>query len=145
MAEGGYTPAQIRAMTYEEVLFIYHYQNLAEDRRFSRLAGYLGVIWDLDELARASNDAQSGDTKKVFIPLSMVIRPEIMDYLKQQSGTGGSKTPYIGGGTYIPKSGEKVVSVGQLSKEEFKAMAQGLAAGAKGVMVPQDGFGKGPR
>lgn len=132
MARGPYTFEEMRNMTSKEVLFLYHYQELALKEKQQYLSNVLGVVWERDTLLRQMGSGSSSDgtpsepLKELFIPLSVAIAPNVMDFVKEQFGlSGGSvsggveKNPYIGGGEYIPKKGEVIRSMASLSKDEF--------------------------
>lgn len=123
MARGGYTPSDIREMDNDEVLFLYHYQNRAEDRRFEKLGSYLGVLWDLEEVANPSQSSADQSTK-LFFPLSTVIKPELMDFVKKKANsiTTTVHNSIIGGGDYVKGANEKIIPMSTLSKEDFLKM-----------------------
>lgn len=125
-------------MTEEEIYFIYHYQNKTEQKNLDSLGKMLGVIWDLDEAQQAmekkSDDVQSD---RIVLPLSMVINPKVMDIIKNQKPVKEKSSNFIGSGTYIPKPNEKIVSMGDLSKEEFYKMI-GKPMPSKLANAPKD-------
>ena len=83
----------------------------------------LGVVWDKKDIIEKPNSQKDSkiDRDKLFIPLSVAINPEIMDFVKKQFNVQGkSKGPaYVGGGTYMPKPNEVISPMDDLSKEEF--------------------------
>lgn len=116
LARGHYTPNEIREFNTDELMFAYHYQNLAEDRFFDRLSYLLGVYYNVDDLkAMTKGDKAGKQSGRLFFPLTSVIRPELMDQLRQQY----SSSTIIGQGDYSVGPGEKIVSMGELSKEDF--------------------------
>lgn len=135
MARGHYTFEQIRAMSSLEIYYLYHYQELALKEQQQYLSNILGVVWDREVLLRQMGSGSGGGSGKsseplreLFIPLSVAIAPNVMDFVKEQFGIDGSgsagvdgaeKNPYIAGGEYIPKKGEVIRSMSSLSKEEF--------------------------
>lgn len=128
MARGHYTFAQMREMTDIEIMFLYHYQELAIKEQQQYLTSILGVVWDKATLMKQMTPSSEGDAKQssdeLFIPLSLAVNPEVLDFVKSQFGLakGGSdanKAPYIGGGDYVPKKNEVIRSMSELSKEEF--------------------------
>lgn len=122
MARGGYTPEQVRGMTDEEIYFINHYQILQQKNLTESLGKMLGVIWDIDEVRKnAEKSSDDINSNRLITPLTMVINPQILDVIKKQK-TVKETSNFIGGGDYISKSGEKVMSMGDLSKEEFYKM-----------------------
>ena len=122
MARGGYTPSQIREMTDEEIHFVNHYQTLNQRSVIEQIGRLLGVIWDIDEVKNNSKkESDEINSDRLITPLSMVINPQIMDVIKKQKSVKETSR-YIGAGEYIAKSNEKIVSMGDLSKEEFYKM-----------------------
>jgi hypothetical protein len=121
MATGGYTPAEIREMSALEMMLIRHYQEKEQSDFLDRLGTYLGVLWDLDVLkADAASKGAATRPNRIFTPLTMVINPQILDLVKgQKSVSVDYKQPFIGGGEYIPRAGQKIASVGELSREDF--------------------------
>ena len=135
MARGGYTFDQIRQMSSIELMFLYHYQELAIKEQQQYLTNILGVIWDKKTLMEQSVAEQGPEGSKpveeLFIPLSLAINPEVLDFVKGQFGirkdgksnkgkdNTGSKVPFVGGGDYIPKKNEVITSMGDMSKEDF--------------------------
>lgn len=124
MARGGYTPDQIRKMDEEEILLIHMYQQKDRDETLNSVGKLLGVVWDLNEV-EANKDRESGDyeTDKIRIPLSLVINPKIKEIIESQKPTkSDSSSHFINQGSYVPDKDEKVVSMAELSKEEFYKM-----------------------
>ena len=131
MARGGYTFDQIRQMTQLEVLYLYYYQELAIKEQQQYLTNILGVIWTKDTLIRqTTSEGNSSEPVKpmeeLFIPLSLAINPDVLDFVKNQFGMvkgatapGQTNKAYIGGGEYIPKKGEVIKSMADMSKEDF--------------------------
>lgn len=132
MARGGYTFEQIKQMTTLEILYLYHYQELAIKEQQQYLTNILGVIWNRDTLMQqmapsmASGSTTAEPLKELFIPLSVAIAPNVMDFVKEQFGLTAGKNPetieakpYIAGGDYQPKKNEVIKSMASLSKEEF--------------------------
>ena len=131
MARGGYTPDDIRKMTYEEILFIHHYQNRTDEERQNFLNTVLGVVWSAEEFiekpqpAGARPPVDTGPPDKMFIPLSMAINPELVQRVKESLGLakgGNAGKSVIGGGDYMPKENEVIHSMADMSKAEFKRM-----------------------
>jgi len=130
MARGGYTFDDIRQMSTSEITFLYHYQRLVVQEQQQFLVSALGVVWDRESVSQVSaepgSNSNSAPLNKLFIPLSLAINPDVAEFVKSQfgvSGTGSAgKAPYIAGGDYIPKSNEKIVSMGELSRDEFLEM-----------------------
>lgn len=130
MARGGYTFDDIRQMSTSEITFLYHYQRLVVQEQQQFLVSTLGVVWDRESVSQVSAESGSNSTPaapltKLFIPLSLAINPDVADFVKSQFGVSGAspgKAPYIAGGDYIPKSNENIVSMGELSRDEFLEM-----------------------
>lgn len=122
MARGGYTFSDIKAMDPTEVNYLWHYQNYVEKQRFNELASMLGVLWDLDDFKASSTKEASADepaSNKMFIPLSIVINPKIMEMIQKKSGTDSQ----IGGSDFKPpEENAKVIPMADLSKEDFLRM-----------------------
>ena len=119
MARGGYTFEQMKQMNETEILFLYHYQNLLQKEQQEFISTALGIVWDKSSLAK-STESGSGDFNKLFIPLSVAINPDILDYVKKQFKVSDKgKSAFIGGGEYMPKANEVVSSMEELSKDDF--------------------------
>jgi hypothetical protein len=129
MARGGYTFEQIRQMSQMEVMFLYYYQDLAIKEQQKYLTNILGIIWNRNTLVQQTSES-SGESKPInelFIPLSLAINPEVLDFIKTQFGMGKDgvapggevNKAYIGGGEYQPKKGEVIKSMSEMSKEDF--------------------------
>lgn len=129
MARGNYTPSEIKRMSDLDLAFISHYQNLVEQQRQKFWTDALGIIWDREDFNKKSEGPKikiQNDT--MFIPLSLVIKPDLMDSIKENFGLtkeGSSKAPFVGGGDYSPKSNEVINSMDEMSREEFKQMMGG--------------------
>ena len=123
MARGGYTFEQMQQMDIVEILFLHHYQELNKNMYEEFITQALGVVWDKKDIIEKPNSQKDSkiDRDKLFIPLSVAINPEIMDFVKKQFNVQGkSKGPaYVGGGTYMPKPNEVISPMDDLSKEEF--------------------------
>ena len=126
MARGNYTPDEIKRMSDLDLAFISHYQNLVEQERQKFWTDALGIIWDKGDFLKKSEGPKvkiQNDT--MFIPLSLVIKPDLMDSIKENFGLskdGKKKKPHIGGGDYNPKANEVIHSMDDISKDEFKRM-----------------------
>jgi len=118
-------------MSWDELQFIYHYQSKVEKDFVDKIAITLGVLWDLDAMRESRKYQSSTDTPpdKVFIPLSVSFNPGIIQTVEEiagiesddgeKKGVKAKGKTLIGGGEYIPKSGEVIKSVASLSKDEF--------------------------
>lgn len=147
MARGGYTPSQIRDMTDEEIHFVNHYQTLNQRNVIEQIGKLLGVIWDIDEIKdNSKKESDEINSNRLILPLSMVINPQILDVIKKQK-TVKETSKYIGAGEYIAKSNEKIMSMGDLTKDEFykmigKPMPSKTGQGARS---PLGKFGQQPQ
>lgn len=121
MARGGYTFEQIRQMDNTQLLYLHHYQILVQKEQQEFLSSALGIVWDKKSLLEKTEGDSSTPIEKLFIPLSVAVNPDILDYVKAQfKMSTNSKGPvHIGGGEYMPKPNEVVTSMGDLSKEDF--------------------------
>lgn len=123
MVRGNYTPNEIKKMTDEEILFIFHYQDLIERERMDSILKSLGVLWDLDLMKEIQSGGEGGGgprSNKIMIPLAAGVNPKIFEMIKNYLGSGSSAIP-----GFTPKEGEKVVPISQLSKEEFLNLVGG--------------------
>ena len=97
------------------------------------LGDQLGVVWDLDRLreAKEKNNASKGGDKpsKMFIPLSVAIRPEILE--KIEENLGPKKSTLIAGGDYVPHKNEEIKPLAEMSPADFKKYLK--SAGLPGV------------
>ena len=119
-ARGGYTLEQISHMDYAEILYIHYHQDLVEQQRYQQLFKALGVLWNKEDLARPI-DPDMPESDDVFVPLSMVINPKILDIVKADKGSRkkGESVKMLSDGTPIDGTLGPVKSMGDLSKEEF--------------------------
>jgi hypothetical protein len=116
-------------MTDLEIMFLYHYQELAIKEQQQYLSSILGVVWDKATLVKqmtagGDDSAKKESLNKLFIPLALAVNPEVLDFVKSQFGmaTGsneGTTSTYIAGGEYVPKKNEVIRPMSDLSKEEF--------------------------
>lgn len=123
MARGGYTFEQVREMSYTELLFLHHYQEMVKNEQQEFIVNALGVVWDKESLVSKLNvGTENKPIEKLFIPLSVAVNPDILDYVRKQFNVNSKKPSgpvFIGGGEYMPRPGEEVRSMGDLSKDEF--------------------------
>lgn len=135
MARGGYTPDEIRKMDELEIMFIFHHQEMAIYEQQNFLTSILGVVWDKNSLVESMAESKTKTKRvldKLFIPLSLAINPDVMDFVQTQFGMGGKAgkvsndgviaNPFIAGGEYMPKPGEKVMSMDNMTKEDFMSL-----------------------
>jgi len=109
-------------MDTTELCFIDHYQTLHHSGLMDNLMYALGLSWNLDAIRKQAEVATpTTPSNEIFIPLSVVINPKIMEYVKEQAGIQEKKNVEQVDG-YVPKENEKITSMGNLNKEEFKAM-----------------------
>lgn len=120
-------------MSSLELMYLYHYQELAIKEQQQYLTNILGVIWDKKTLLTQStpdSTEEAAPVNELFIPLSLAINPDVLDFVRGQFGLskGGkpikddNKNAYIGGGEYNLKTNEVVHSMADLSKDDFMMM-----------------------
>jgi hypothetical protein len=131
-ARGGYTLKQVSEMEPEEILFLHYHQDLVEQQRFKSLFKAMGVLWQKSDL---DTKGEISETDDVFIPLSMVINPKVLDLIKSNRKTKDAPRLLGDGSSIDPELGQ-VKSMGDLPKEEFyrmigQAMPSKLPASAK--------------
>jgi hypothetical protein len=122
MARGGYTPDQIKNMTQDELYFIYYYQNKVDDAKISSLSEILGVMFDFDrqDFSDSSPQEHRSPSNKLYVPLSFILQPDFAKKIAEMSKSkAGKKVSFIGGGEYKPKQNESVVSMADMSKDDF--------------------------
>ncbi len=108
-------------MDYAEILYIHYHQDLMEQARYNQLFKALGVLWSKEDLSRKA-DPDAPDSDEVFIPLSMVINPKVLDIVRSDKSANrkqGDPVKVLSDGTPIDASLGPVRSMGDLSKEEF--------------------------
>ena len=89
----------------------------------------LGLVWtesDLQKLAHSASDAEEtegqsatirtpmGPNEKTRFPLSLLIRPELIEQLKERILPGGTRSK-----TNMPHVPDSAISLSSVSKEEF--------------------------
>lgn len=125
MARGGYTFEDIQKMDAIKIQFLYHYQNLVQTEWMEFITNSLGLIWDRKTFTERIVDTSKKSIDKLFIPLSLAINPDLLDYVRDQFKVGkhhGHQNSVIGGGEYVPRPNEIVTPMSELSKEEFLAL-----------------------
>lgn len=110
-----------------ELSFIDHYQQMQEMSFLDRLGFILGVNWDIQQIqALAASGSGGGGAKSgnegIFIPLSVAINPQIVEYIKKNAGQVAATSNFVAGGEYMPQSGEQIRSMSELNKDDFLAM-----------------------
>jgi len=119
MARGNYTFDEIRKMSDIELLFLQHYQEIIKKEQEEFFINSLGIVWDKKSFEEKL-ETGGKSIEKLFIPLSVAVNPDILDYVKKQFNISKKgKSSIVGGGDYLPKPGEEIISMGELSKEEF--------------------------
>ena len=119
MARGNYTFEEIRKMSDIELLFLQHYQELIKKEQEEFFISSLGIVWDKKSFEEKL-EKDNKPIEKLFIPLSVAVNPDILDYVKKQFNVSKiGKSTMIGGGEYMPRPGEEIISMGELSKDEF--------------------------
>lgn len=120
------------------LLFVYHHLRKDEDNFWHEFGRHLGTTWERETLERmlAASKGTRSKNSSIFVPLSLVLNPDLPSILlgrplgdrKVENTSSGKPTKDGDGlstGMSLPE-GEKVVNMGDLSKEEFF----GLVAGA---------------
>lgn len=121
MGAGLYKFHECRDLSLEEMDFIIFHHRKQGDAQLMALGKLLGTSFPAGEIRSWGNEkSNSGsvsykDTDNVVMPLSLVLKPELREHLKKIVGN----TLRIEGG-YKPKEGEQVVSLGQVSTEDFR-------------------------
>jgi hypothetical protein len=105
-------------MESEEILFIHYHQDLLEQQRFKSLFKALGVLWQKSDL---DTKGDVSETDEVFIPLSMVINPKVLDLVKSNRKSK-DQPRLLGDGSAIDPELGPVMSMGDLPKEDFFRM-----------------------
>ena len=108
---------------------MYHHLKKADEEYWDRFASHLGTIWDRESLQILADKpaGAASDNSRIFVPLSLVVNPELPNALLNRQPADSSSAP---GGTSTPNGdglctamplpeGEEVVNMGNLSKEEF--------------------------
>jgi hypothetical protein len=118
MARGGYTFDDINGMSPEEVAFVYHYQEVQEQKTHKFIADMLGTIWKAEDLVTPTKTTSGGKRDTLLIPLSVAINPKILEYVHQELKKPGGEVPgHIVG--YTKQPGEQIVSMASLGKDDF--------------------------
>lgn len=118
MARGNYKAKDLLEMSDEEISFIYHYQNLVEQKREQFITSILGVMWSKEDFEAGQSSAIP---ERIMLPLSLAVNPNVASYVKSIFDGGGNKSSGSSSVPegYRPATGEEVVSTGSLSKEDF--------------------------
>jgi len=123
MARGGYSFDQIKEMDTTQIQFLHHYQDLVQNEWQQFITNALGLVWDrktfMDRVV--DTDSNKEPLEKIFIPLSLAINPDLLDYVKSQFKITG-KGSLIAGGDYKVKPNEVVKPMSELSKTDFLKM-----------------------
>jgi len=113
-------------------MFSYHWLRKVDKDQWKSLGSQLGTMWSRSELLRL-NEAPAGvseGTDTVFVPLSLVINPNLVEGLMTKAkegpspqGSESTSAPLPGGdglntGMALP-AGEEVVNMALLPKDEF--------------------------
>ncbi len=112
-------PAFLALSANEELLhYTAYWLQKKETENFDKWAKMLGVVWTRDQIASMSGKTQKATApNEIFIPLAQAINPELFDGLKKMFRV--SEGSFIGGGEYTQSTGEEVVNLGDLPREEF--------------------------
>jgi len=94
-----------------------------EQARYQQLFKALGVLWSKEDLAKPTKrDPNAPEPDEVFIPLSMVINPKVLDIVRSDKSSNrkeGEGVKVLSDGTPIDKSLGPVKSMSDLTKDEF--------------------------
>lgn len=135
LAKTGWTLEYINSLSELHLLFAFHWLNKVEEDTWERLTSHLGTVWDRDTLEMLNSSTSSGTPgKKIFVPLSLSINPDLPAALlgKKPSdirSSPGEKASQQGDGLYTGMAmpeGDDVINMGDLPREEF----MGLVANA---------------
>ena len=113
-------------MSELDVQFLNHYQVKLEQEHQKFWTDCLGVVWEADEFTKPKPvSSAAGTPDRLFVPLLQGINPDVIELVKEnfgltKEGKQKSKQNYVAGGEYSPQKGEEIISMGTLSKEEFK-------------------------
>lgn len=118
MARGHYTFDDIESWTDEQLYFVFHYQEKVEQAQMEKMAKMLGLLWTKEDFGKDSNSSANMD--KIFIPLSLVINPRLKDEWQIEKNLGTAGKGHVGGGEYMPKKDEQIVSMDQMTPAEYK-------------------------
>lgn len=129
LAKTGWTLEYINSLPEVHLLFAYHHLKKSDEDTWDRLGSHLGTLWEREALlALQQHVSGTGEaTPHVFVPLSLVMNPELPDALlgKKKEGSSvspGGSIPSSGDGLHTEMAmpeGEEVVNMGDLPKEEF--------------------------
>ena len=132
MARGHYTFDDIESWTDEQVYFIWHYQEKVEQAQLEKTAKMLGLLWTKEDFEK-TKDKSAPNMDRVFIPLSLILNPKLKEEWQIEKNLGtSSHQNYVGGGEYKTKKDERILSMDQMTADEFKQfMGQMGVAGLK--------------
>ncbi len=113
-------------------MFCYHWCKKVESDQWDNLGLQLGTMWSRSELLRLS-EAKPGakeGSDRIFVPLSLVINPDLVDGLLQRAKKSENQPTSTSGETPLPSGdglntgmslpvGEEVVNMAELPKDEF--------------------------
>lgn len=115
MAKGGYTWREVREMSELQLSFVDHYQQKQEIDFVEKIATILGLSWDLDFLDKVQAGTPE-PTSRIFLPLSLVIDPELVEKLRKRRS--GSTVQDDSGG------GQKVMALDEVPEESLPTFLQ---------------------
>jgi hypothetical protein len=113
----------INKLPEAHLLFAYHWLQKDENEYWDRMGAHLGTLWDRDQLIRlmAAPKGSVGSSSRVFVPLSLVVNPDLPNALLGKSKTG-QDTDSSGDGLHtgmtLPE-GDEVVNMAEMDKDEF--------------------------
>lgn len=112
-------------------MFVYHWLNRTEEDYWERFGTHLGTLWDRVDLERmnspSNKDKNSVKKDTIFIPLSLVMNPELPAALlgknsntknTEQTSTTEPEGDDLRTGMPLPRDSE-IVNMANLEKDEF--------------------------
>ena len=122
----------MNGLPFEHLMFAYHWYQKIDNDQWDRLGHQLGTMWSRSELLRmsAAEPGAREDSDRVFVPLSLVINPDLVDGLLKKAKKNPNQSTVAGEAASLPSgdglntgmslpAGEEVVNMANLPKEEF--------------------------
>lgn len=107
-----------------------HWFRKADHDRMDQLGHMLGTEWTREQVEvfgkkpTAKERFNNLKREDVRIPLTLAIRPELQETLTKMFAIGEKNgAPMIAGGEFAPKMTEEVIELGEVSKDQFLALA----------------------
>lgn len=135
MAHSGWKPDEIARMPEDHILFAFHYLRKKEKEFWHNFGAHLGTEWETDDLREMlkKRGGALGTKKRVFVPLSLIVNPELPSALLGQKPQNAANAPSgtnvnqpqasqsgdgLSTGMPIPQDTE-IVNMANLDKGEF--------------------------